>query len=159
MDDFPEDGRGLPFPAEHGSAAGRLAQEDGAFHRAAGARPQGQEVDVLGVMLQEEGEDVGESECVVSHAVHVLGYCGSRNRTIVQVMTRLGDYIRERRGDLDMTRADLARELQVHKAQIQRWEDGTWRPRVDRLPALARVLLVDKWELVLLLAEDVEGVE
>jgi transcriptional regulator with XRE-family HTH domain len=71
-------------------------------------------------------------------------------------MTKLGDYIRERRGDLDMTRADLARELSVHKAQIQRWEDGSYRPRADTMPRLARVLLIDAWELWQLVGDDLE---
>ena len=71
-------------------------------------------------------------------------------------MTKLGDYIRERRGDLDMTRADLARELKVHKAQVQRWEDGSHRPLMDTMPRIARALLIEPWELWALLSDDLE---
>ena len=71
-------------------------------------------------------------------------------------MTRLGEYIQERRTHLGLTRADLARELKVHKAEVQRWEEGTWCPRPTTLVALARVLGMPAHELMMLQVEDVE---
>lgn len=71
-------------------------------------------------------------------------------------MTILGDYIRERRCDLDQTRAELARELKVHASQIQRWEDGSQLPRPDTMQRLAKALLIEPWELWQLVGEDLE---
>ena len=61
---------------------------------------------------------------MLGHTLHLVGPCAFRKLQYSAAMTILGDYIRERRGDLDMTRAELARELKVHNAQVQRWEIG-----------------------------------
>ena len=113
---------------------------------------------MLRVVLQQEGEDVGEGEWVVvfGHAPYLVGPCVFRKLQYSAAMTILGDYIRERRGDLDMTRAELARELKVHNAQVQRWEDGSQRPRPDTMQRLARALLIESSELWQLVGEDTE---
>lgn len=62
-----------------------------------------------------------------------------------EYLERIGQRIRERRDELGLSRADVAREMpgKTNENQVYRWERGLHRPHDDALEALARVLKVD----------------
>jgi transcriptional regulator with XRE-family HTH domain len=53
--------------------------------------------------------------------------------------------LRERRG---LTQAELAAAIGVHRVTVATWETGRFRPSVDMLPRLAKLLDVDVAELL-----------
>lgn len=47
-----------------------------------------------------------------------------------------------------MSKVDLAAALDVGIATVYEWEDGDYNPRIDKLPAIAKVLKCDVEDLV-----------
>ena len=66
----------------------------------------------------------------------------------------LASFIRAHRERLSLTRADLARKVGVHAAQVTRWEDGDFKPSTSRLVALARALNVEPVDLMAAVCAD-----
>lgn len=60
----------------------------------------------------------------------------------------LASFIRTHRERLSLSRADLARMVGVHAAQVQRWEEGTYKPSTAKVGALARALEVAPVDIV-----------
>jgi transcriptional regulator with XRE-family HTH domain len=56
--------------------------------------------------------------------------------------------IRERRERLHIDQAELARRAGVHKAQVMRWEAGTYHPLLESIIKLARALEVSVDDLI-----------
>jgi transcriptional regulator with XRE-family HTH domain len=54
----------------------------------------------------------------------------------------LAERIRECRVALGIDQAELARRAGVHKAQVMRWEQGTYHPLLESVIRLARALEV-----------------
>lgn len=52
----------------------------------------------------------------------------------------LGNYIAERRKELDMTQAKLAEKIHVTDKAVSRWERGVGLPDIDNLEGLAKAL-------------------
>jgi transcriptional regulator with XRE-family HTH domain len=59
-----------------------------------------------------------------------------------EFLERMGVRIRERREEMGLSRADVAREMpgKVSENQVYRWEKGLHQPKSDTLEALAGVL-------------------
>lgn len=64
-----------------------------------------------------------------------------------EYLERMGQRIRERREELGLSRADVARAMpgKTNENAIYRWEKGAHRPQDDALEALAGVLGVEDW--------------
>ena len=60
----------------------------------------------------------------------------------------LGRTIREERERMEMSRAELARQVGVAASQITRWEAGEHKPSTLAMMALARALAMDPVELL-----------
>ena len=62
-----------------------------------------------------------------------------------EFLERMGAQIRARREELQLSRADVAREMpgKVNENQVYRWEKGRHQPNPDTLEALAKVLKCD----------------
>jgi DNA-binding XRE family transcriptional regulator len=61
----------------------------------------------------------------------------------IDSVLQLGQVIRKRRRDLDMTQAALAKQLGVAAVTVSHWERGGSSPSVDKLGRIARALDVD----------------
>lgn len=68
--------------------------------------------------------------------------------------TTLGRRIRDERERMDMSRAELARQVGVAASQITRWEAGLYMPAPSSLRLLARALGVELVDLVAAAYED-----
>jgi transcriptional regulator with XRE-family HTH domain len=62
-----------------------------------------------------------------------------------EFLVRMGARIRKRRDELELSRADVAREMpgKVSENQLYRWEKGLHQPQPETLEALAKVLQCD----------------
>ena len=60
----------------------------------------------------------------------------------------LGRTIREERERMEMSRAELARQVGVAASQVTRWEAGEYRPSTSAMMALARALIMDPVDLM-----------
>lgn len=67
----------------------------------------------------------------------------------------LGTLIRLHRENLEMSRAELARQVGVAASQITRWEAGDYKPSLSAMVALAKALDVDAVDLMSAAAVDV----
>jgi len=66
----------------------------------------------------------------------------------------LGTLIRLHRENLEMSRAELSRQVGVHASQLTRWEAGDHKPSLSAMIALGRALDVDPVELMSAAAAD-----
>ena len=66
----------------------------------------------------------------------------------------LGTLIRLHRENLEMSRAELARQIGVHPSQLTRWEAGDPKPSLTAMLALGKALDVDPVELMSAAAVD-----
>jgi transcriptional regulator with XRE-family HTH domain len=66
----------------------------------------------------------------------------------------LGTLIRLHRENLEMSRAELARQVGVHPSQLTRWEAGDHKPSLSAMVALGKALDVDPVELMSAAAVD-----
>ena len=66
----------------------------------------------------------------------------------------LGRTIREERERMEMSRAELARQVGVHPSQLTRWEAGDHKPSLSAMIALGRALDVGPVELMTAAAVD-----
>jgi transcriptional regulator with XRE-family HTH domain len=67
----------------------------------------------------------------------------SRGTGPTPLQRELGDRIRERRHELEMTQAGLAERAEIHYSYIGALEAGTRNPSVDLVARLARALEID----------------
>ena len=67
----------------------------------------------------------------------------------------LGTLIRLHRENLEMSRAELARQVGVHPSQLTRWEAGDHKPSLSAMVAIARALDIPAVELMAAAAVDV----
>jgi len=72
----------------------------------------------------------------------------SRGTGPTPLQRELGDRIRERRHELDLTQAELAFESDIHYSYIGSLEAGGRNPSIDLLARLAKALDVDLGDLV-----------
>lgn len=71
-------------------------------------------------------------------------------------MEKIGEVIDRRLRELRLTRADLARHLEVSKATVSYWISGTKRPTYERLEEIAGFLGCSVGEL---LGEKISGLD
>lgn len=59
-----------------------------------------------------------------------------------EFLERMGTRLRERRDELGLSRAEVARRMpgKVNENQVYRWENGKHQPNPDTLEALAKIL-------------------
>jgi transcriptional regulator with XRE-family HTH domain len=67
----------------------------------------------------------------------------------------LGRTIREERERMEMSRAELARQVGVAGSQVTRWEAGEFKPSLTAMVAIARALDIPAVELMAAAAVDV----
>jgi transcriptional regulator with XRE-family HTH domain len=67
----------------------------------------------------------------------------------------LGTLIRVHRETLEMSRAELARQVGVAGSQVTRWEAGEFKPSLTAMVAIARALDITAVELMAAAAVDV----
>ncbi len=61
-------------------------------------------------------------------------------------MNTFGDNLREIREDKGMSQQQLATELHICRANISRWESGTYSPQVRWVYEIAKILKVNPTE-------------
>ena len=67
----------------------------------------------------------------------------SRGTGPTPLQRELGDRVRQRRHELEMTQSGLAERAEIHYSYIGALESGTRNPSVDLVARLARALEVD----------------
>jgi transcriptional regulator with XRE-family HTH domain len=67
----------------------------------------------------------------------------SRGTGPTPLQRALGDRVRERRHELELTQAGLAERAEIHYSYIGALESGTRNPSVDLVARLARALEID----------------
>ena len=72
-------------------------------------------------------------------------------------MEKVGDFIRKKRKDKNLTQKELAKELGVSDKAISKWERGICCPDISLLKELSSILGVSVNEL--LSGEDIEKLE
>lgn len=60
----------------------------------------------------------------------------------------LGALIRTERERMEMSRAELARQVGVAGSQVTRWEAGAFKPSTTAMMAIARALVIDPVDLM-----------
>lgn len=72
----------------------------------------------------------------------------SRGSGPTPLQRQLGDRIRDRRHELELTQADVAERAEIHYSYIGSLETGARNPSVDLLARLARALETDLGDLL-----------
>jgi len=72
----------------------------------------------------------------------------SRGTGPTPLQRELGDRVRERRHELELTQAELAERAEMHYSYVGALESGVRNPSIDLVARLARALEIDLGDLV-----------